>query len=218
MAPAPGDYVCLSVTDTGQGMDEATLARAGEPFFTTKGVGKGTGLGLAMVQGVAAQSGGRMRISSVRGEGTTVELWLPAATAQQTPVAAAAPAAPVASRPLRVLAVDDDVLVLFNTVAMLEELGHHVCQASSGHEAVALVRSGEPFDLVITDQAMPQMTGVQLAGAIRHERPELPILLATGYAELPSGAPTDLPRLGKPFFQHDLARAIAEVVRAGAPR
>jgi PAS domain S-box-containing protein len=207
-----GDYVRLGIADTGQGMDEETLAHAGEPFFTTKGVGKGTGLGLAMVQGLAAQSGGRLTLKSVKGQGTTAELWLRASPTERSPDAPAAARVEAATRPLRVLAVDDDVLVLFNTVAMLEDLGHQVCEATSGHEALARVKSGEPLDLVITDQAMPEMTGMQLASAIRQEHPELAILLATGYADLPlGGRQTDLPRLAKPFLQHELAQAIADV-------
>ena len=166
---AAGAYVRLGVADTGHGMDEETLAHAGEPFFTTKGVGKGTGLGLAMVQGLAAQSGGRLTLKSAIGEGTTAELWLPVSTVERTPYAPASPIMASAPRTLRVLAVDDDVLVLFNTVAMLEDLGHQVRQAASGREALAWVESGEPLDLVITDQAMPQMTGLQLAGAIRQQ-------------------------------------------------
>jgi len=207
-----GDYVRLGIADTGQGMDEETLAHAGEPFFTTKGVGKGTGLGLAMVQGLAAQSGGRLTLKSVEGQGTRAELWLRAAPTERSPDAPAATRVEAATRPLRVLAVDDDVLVLFNTVAMLEDLGHQVCEATSGHEALARVKSGEPLDLVITDQAMPEMTGMQLASAIRQEHPELAVLLATGYADLPlGGGQTDLPRLAKPFLQHELAQAIADV-------
>lgn len=150
-------------------------------------------------------------MKSVQGEGTTAELWLQVAEVEGSPSAPAAPVEEHATRPLRVLAVDDDVLVLFNTVTMLEDLGHKVSQAGSGHEALALVKSGEPFDLVITDQAMPQMTGLQLAIAIGQERPALPILLATGYAELPPDARPNLPRLSKPFLQRQLANAIAEV-------
>ena len=213
--PAAGDVVCLAVTDDGEGMDAETLARAGEPFFTTKGVGKGTGLGVAMVHGVAAQSGGRLVLKSVKGEGTTAELWLPVSQPGVAQIAPASPALERPTRPLRVLAVDDDVLVLLNTVAMLEDLGHQVCQADSGREALELVRSGKCFDLVISDQAMPQMSGLQLAGAIREELPAQPILLATGYAEAPAGAEIDLPRLSKPFLQHDLARAIAGVEGCG---
>jgi CheY-like chemotaxis protein len=113
-------------------------------------------------------------------------------------------------RPLVVVAVDDDSLVLMNTASMLEDLGHKVFEASSGREALDILRREKTIDLVISDQAMPYMTGLQLAEAIKIEWPRLPIILATGYSELPSGA--DLPKLAKPFLQHDLAKAIAGVV------
>ncbi|MCW0235459.1 MAG: PAS domain S-box protein [Ferrovibrio sp.] len=208
----PGRYVCLSVTDRGEGMDEATLKRATEPFFTTKGIGKGTGLGLSMVHGLAEQSGGRLLLHSRRGEGTTVELWLPqaAAEAERKPRDRAAATAAAAIRPLTVLAVDDDRLVLMNTVAILEDLGHTVLEATSGQQALEVLRQHATLDLLITDQAMPHMTGLQLARAVHAERPALPIILATGYAEMP--ADIALPKLAKPFFQEDLARAIADAV------
>ena len=210
---APGRYVCLSVTDSGEGMDEATLAQATEPFFTTKGVGKGTGLGLSMVHGMTEQSGGRLVLKSRKGEGTTAELWLPVAAA--VPVAADPPASSVAARApgtLTVLVVDDDGLVLMNTAAMLEDLGHRVFEAISGNEALAILRREPAIDLVITDQAMPGMTGVQLAEAIRAEWPDMPFILATGYAEIPADA--GLPRLGKPFSQSELAASIAATMQA----
>ena len=209
---AAGDYVRIALTDTGEGMDEETLARAAEPFFTTKGVGKGTGLGLAMVHGVAAQSGGQLVMRSRKGEGATAELWLAVAVSEPVP-AAPTGAEEAAGTRLTVLAVDDDALVLLSTAYMLEDLGHEVIKANSAIEALAVLRSGRPVDLVITDQAMPKMTGVQLAEAIRAERPGLPVLLATGYAELPAGADPGLPRLAKPFLQKELALAVC---RTGA--
>lgn len=210
---APGRYVCLSVTDNGEGMDEATLKRAAEPFFTTKGIGKGTGLGLSMVHGLAEQSGGRLLLSSKKGEGTTAELWLPLAEVTATPGDAARTgnAGQTAMRPLTVLAVDDDRLVLMNTVAMLEEMGHTVLEATSGHQALEILRQHATLDLLITDEAMPQMTGLQLAKTVQAERPGLPIILATGYAEVPRDA--TLPKLSKPFFQEDLVRAVAAAVQ-----
>jgi PAS domain S-box-containing protein len=209
----PGRYVCLSVTDSGEGMDEATLKRAAEPFFTTKGVGKGTGLGLSMVHGLAEQSGGRLVLSSEQGKGTTAELWLPLAqTAVAQTVVAATEAGPqTATRPLTVLAVDDDRLVLMNTVAMLEEMGHSVLEATSGPLALEILRQHSSIDLLITDEAMPQMTGLQLARIVQAERPGLPIILATGYAEVPRES--TLPKLSKPFFQEDLVRAVAAAVQ-----
>jgi PAS domain S-box-containing protein len=212
----PGRYVCLSVTDTGEGMDEATLARAMEPFFTTKGVGKGTGLGLSMVQGLAQQSGGGLVLKSRPGTGTTVELWLPAAEPKSDVAASIEETSAVepepAARTLCVLAVDDDPLVLLNTVAILEDLGHRVFEATSGVQALDILRREKTIELVITDQAMPHMTGAELARAIKAERPDLPIILATGYAELADVDPALL-RLSKPFRQEDLARALMLAVR-----
>jgi PAS domain S-box-containing protein len=208
-----GAYVRLAVADTGVGMDAETLARAAEPFFTTKGVGKGTGLGLPMIHGLAKQSGGDMRLSSRPGEGSTVELWLPVADAvEATPAAAASLAIPEPMAGLHILAIDDDPLVLLNTVAMLADLGHHPLEAGSGEEALALLRSGAQIDLVISDQAMPGMSGAELAEEVARLRPGLPFLLATGYAELPSGIGVALPKLNKPFTQAQLAACVAEVV------
>ncbi len=202
-----GNYICLRVTDTGQGMDEETLRRATEPFFTTKGVGKGTGLGLSMVHGFAEQSGGRLILHSQKDMGTTAELWLPIAKASAQP-AAPAQAAPAKSRPLTILAVDDDALVLMNTVGMLEDLGHTVFEACSGKEALEILRREDSVDLVVTDQAMPKMTGTELAKVIRSEWPDIPVLLATGYADMVARDDIGLPQLTKPYLQHDLAAAI----------
>ena len=205
-----GNYIRLSVIDEGEGMDEDTLARAREPFFTTKGIGKGTGLGLSMVHGFAEQCGGSLIISSERGSGTTVSLWLPVATEEedaiddehqgQSPVA-------TSDQPLVILAVDDDDLVLTNTAGMLEELGHTVFQAGSGADAMRMLAEGE-VDLVITDHAMPHMTGAQLADALDESHPGLPVIIITGYAELPPHATKRL-RLDKPFRQAELARMLS---------
>jgi PAS domain S-box-containing protein len=211
----PGHYVCLSVADTGEGMDEATLARATEPFFTTKGVGKGTGLGLSMVQGLAEQLGGRLVLKSRPGDGTTAEIWLPAAETK----APAVPDKPVpekvtiGTRPLVVLVVDDDSLVLGNTAAMLDDLGHTILEATSAKQALDVLRGGRMIDLVITDHAMPHVTGSELARQIRSEWPGLPIILATGYADLPT-LRTDFPVLAKPFGQAELSEAIAQALQA----
>ena len=210
---APGRYLCLSVTDSGEGMDAATLARAMDPFFTTKGVGKGTGLGLPMVSGLAEQSGGRLFLHSQLGTGTTAELWLPLAPL------AAGPAVDKrllhnlethgsATRSLTVLAVDDDALVLVNTAAMLEDLGHRVFEAASGRQALEILSRESQIDLVITDQAMPGMTGFQLAEIVKARWPDIGIILATGYAELTPGTGAALPRLSKPFRQRELAETI----------
>ncbi len=210
---APGLYMCLSVSDTGDGMDAETLRRATEPFFTTKGVGKGTGLGLPMVHGMVEQSGGSFTLKSRPGEGTTAELRLPIADRPPQPVLAG-PRAPseagIRQAPLVVLPVDDDFLVLTNTIAMLEDLGHTAIAAASGQEALAILKE-QKVDLVITDQAMPHMTGAQLAEAIKSEWPDLPVILATGYAEMEPGLASGLPRLSKPFTERDLAVEIAKL-------
>ncbi|NEI25725.1 hybrid sensor histidine kinase/response regulator [Rhizobium ruizarguesonis] len=210
---SPGRYVRIAVIDEGEGMDAKTLEQAITPFFTTKGVGKGTGLGLSMVQGLASQSGGRLMMKSSLGEGTTAELWFPVAAVEQgTEAAADRPQQEEnASRRLRIVAVDDDGLVLMNTTLMLEDLGHTVFEAMAGPEALDILRK-QQVDLVICDHAMPRMTGAQLAEAIRSEWPDMPIILATGYAEIPEGAGiVDLPRLGKPFSQAQLAEAISRI-------
>ena len=209
-----GRYVCLSMQDTGEGMDKATLARAMEPFFTTKGVGRGTGLGLSMIHGMTEQSGGRFVLKSRKGAGTTAEIWLPAAKPAKAADDAERSAKDNAprTRPLVVLAVDDDGLVLMNTTVMLQDMGHTVFEATSGNQALDILRRERSVDLVITDHAMPKMTGVQLASAIKAERPGIPIILATGYAELPPGVDTELPKLGKPFRQQELMQAVAAAI------
>lgn len=207
----PGRYVRLSVSDNGAGMDETTLRRAVEPFFTTKQPGKGTGLGLSMVHGLAEQFGGGFVLRSRVGEGTTAELWLPAdETAAHTAEPAPRTEKDVPAQPkLAVLAVDDDPLVLTNTVAMLEDLGHVCFAAASADEALAILEAQNGIDLVVTDQVMPHATGLQLAKTIRKRWPELPIMLATGYAEIGPEQAMKLPRLSKPFTQAELAAEIA---------
>jgi PAS domain S-box-containing protein len=217
----PGNYVCFAVVDAGEGMDEETLARAADPFFTTKGVGKGTGLGLSMVHGLAEQSGGRLTITSKKGAGTTVELWFPVAEVEAQAQPAGEPLLETphdAKRTLRVLAVDDDALVLMNTAAMLEDEGHSVIEAFSGDNALKVLRSGEKVDLIITDQAMPRMTGLELIKLVKADWPTLPIIMATGYAELPAGAASALVRLSKPFTQAQLANAITTATSMALPR
>jgi PAS domain S-box-containing protein len=214
---APGEYVCLCVTDAGEGMDESTLARAMEPFFTTKGIGKGTGLGLPMVHGLAQQSGGHFELKSKKGAGTTAELWLPVASADPAKMPTETPQAMATrTRPLSILAVDDDSLVLMNTVAMLEELGHKVFEAGSGKEALNILHR-ENIDMLITDQAMPHMTGAELAEAVAEKWPNIPIIIATGYAELPDGGSFALVKLSKPFGSDDLEQAVAEAAHRQRP-
>jgi len=212
-ALVPGRYVCLSVTDTGEGMDETTLASAMDPFFTTKGLGKGTGLGLSMVHGFIAQLGGRFVLKSQKDQGTTAQLWLPVATANTTAVLVAdEPAAADVPR-LCVLVVDDDSLVRTSTCLLLEDLGHRVISATSGVQALEVFVGQKGIDLVITDMAMPQMSGAQLADAIRTLDPNVPIVLATGYAERLEGFAAKLPRLSKPFTQLNLVEVIASAMK-----
>ncbi len=209
---APGNYVCIFVKDDGEGMDEHVLTRAMEPFFTTKGVGKGTGLGLSMVHGLAEQCGGKLLLKSRKGEGTTAEIWLSAFEAPSVDVPTEkTEELPEATASLVILAVDDDSLVLTNTAAMLEELGHEVLQASSGRQALQILADNK-VDLVLTDYAMPEVTGAQLADTIRASWPGVPIVMVSGYAELPAGTAAGLPRLSKPFREDQLARSIGDAV------
>ncbi|MDO9370848.1 MAG: PAS domain S-box protein [Sphingopyxis sp.] len=207
---APGRYVRLTVADNGAGMDADTLARAADPFFTTKGIGKGTGLGLSMVHGFAQQLGGALEIESELGKGTSAHIWLPISHADAAgPVIDLATAEMPESRRQRILVVDDDAIILMNTAALLEDLGHEVLEANSGAEALALLRAHHDIGILITDQAMPGITGSELISVARAERPDLPVILATGYGETPSEVGQALQRLGKPFGQKDLERAIA---------
>ena len=206
-----GHYVRLSVTDTGMGMDKATLARAIEPFFSTKGIGKGTGLGLSMVHGLAAQLGGGLTIRSEPGQGTTVELWLPISA---EPVEEAGAVRPVpASHGVRgrVLLVDDEDLVRMSTADMLGDLGFEVIEAGSAEEALRHVEDGMDLDLLVTDHLMPGMSGADLARRVQPLRPGLPVLIVSGYAEV-EGIASDLPRLVKPFRARELAEQIAAIV------
>ncbi|MBI0536618.1 PAS domain-containing hybrid sensor histidine kinase/response regulator [Roseomonas sp. KE2513] len=209
--PPGGDCLVILVSDDGAGMDAETLARATEPFFTTKGVGRGTGLGLSMVHGLCAQSGGALRLVSAPGQGTTAEIWLPRAEpgseAAPAPVALL-PALPAARR-LSVLLVDDDPLVLASNAALLADLGHTAREVESAAAALEALAAGPLPDLVITDHAMPGMTGAELAARLAALHPGLPVILATGYADLTAGEAPEVPRLDKPFGRDALAAALA---------
>lgn len=208
-------YLRLSVHDTGVGMDEQTLKKAIEPFFSTKPRGKGTGLGLSSVHGLATQLGGKFDLQSSPGRGTTATLWLPVADGTDAPSdhpdqadAVDGPAAKAAT----ILVVDDDALIALSTVDMLEDLGHTVIEANSAKEALDIIDTGRPIDLLITDHVMPGMTGLQLAEIVRNKRPKLPILLATGYAEMPEGNSLQLPRLSKPYRQAQLDEHVTRLL------
>ncbi len=205
----PGHYVQLSVADTGVGMDDVTLARAVEPFFSTKGVGKGTGLGLSMVHGLALQLNGTLGITSRPGEGTRVDLLLPIS---------ASPAEAVDERREiephkglgQALLVDDEDLVRMSTADMLVDLGYEVIEASSADEALALIAEGLRPDILVTDHLMPGMSGAELAHELRAGRPNLRVLIVTGYAE-EQGIEATLPRLTKPFRLTELAEMLIDL-------
>ena len=207
----PGAYLRLSVVDTGIGMDEATLARAVEPFYSTKELGKGTGLGLSMVHGLAAQLGGAFIMTSQPGQGTRADLYLPVADGavseapRRMPVQESSP-----GRCLSILLVDDEDLVRAGTAEMLREMGHRVTEASGGAEALAALQNGVAPDAVVTDYMMPRMNGGELATRLHAQRPRLPVLVVTGYAG--GDLELNLPQLPKPFRQADLAAALTELV------
>ncbi len=182
---ACGGYLRLSVTDTGGGMSSATLARASEPFFTTKPLGRGTGLGLAMARGFAQHSGGGFTIQSALGQGTTVSLWFPQAASERIADGRPPAARPIGelSDPLRVLIVDDDAMVRDVLVGEMKERGYRVIQAGDGLDALAQIDQGVSLDLLISDFAMPGMNGLTLIQEVRRRRPELPVLLLTGFAD-----------------------------------
>jgi PAS domain S-box-containing protein len=203
--------VCISIKDAGEGMDELTLSRAMEPFFTTKGVGKGTGLGLSMVHGMAQQLGGNLLLKSKKGEGTTAELWIPISTAGAEAPESASFSMAAAQQKRVVLAVDDDALVLLNLAEMLEDLGHEAVEATSGKAALELLHARADIDLVITDQAMPGMTGLELSRAAKSLRAGIPIIIATGYADLPAEPGLTFTKLAKPYLQRDLINAMDAV-------
>ncbi|MBY9062530.1 response regulator [Sphingomonas yunnanensis] len=210
---APGRFVRLSISDDGIGMDEATLARATDPFFTTKEVGKGTGLGLSMVHGLAAQSGGQLVITSRLTAGTTVDLYLPAT--RMSDMAALTCEEPSCAEPgaaMTILVVDDEPLVLENTAALLEELGHTVRLAASGPIALAQMEAGLRVDVLVTDQMMPGMTGTLVAQRARLLQPGLKVLIVSGYAEIGDREKLRFPLLQKPFDRSALARAVRQLV------
>jgi signal transduction histidine kinase/ActR/RegA family two-component response regulator len=208
----PG-FAAISITDSGIGMDAETVARAMEPFFTTKTVGKGTGLGLSQVYGFAVQSGGALDIDSVPGRGTTVRLRLPCT---KLPVEPSMQSGVVDNGWRgRILFVEDNADVAAFSQTLLEELGHKVLYAQTAEAALELTERGAPFDLVFSDIVMPGMSGFDLAEQVQRLRPGTPILLATGYSERLNGeGSAGLPILAKPYSLDELATAIARAIGA----
>jgi len=209
-----GDYVVLSVRDEGCGIPTEILEQVMEPFFTTKEMGKGTGLGLSTVYGFAQQSGGAMRIDSKVGEGTTVEIWLPRAPevpdAEQIEELTSGLQA-ATQVPLRILLADDHPGVRATTIALLQDLGHSVAEAGDGSTLLALMRqSPESYDLIISDYAMPLVSGTDVISGARDLNPDIPCIIITGYAETVSIArrPEDVQVLTKPFTPQQLCDAI----------
>jgi PAS domain S-box-containing protein len=210
----PGDYVCVTVADTGHGMAPAVAARAIEPFYSTKALGKGTGLGLAQVYGIARQAGGTLRIESKEGKGTRVHILLPATDAAASDRATAATEArpPGASGGATILVIDDDGDVRAFLANSLEGLGHKVVSAASGEEGLRCLAEAAP-DLALIDYAMPGMNGADVARAARGACPGLPIVFVTGFAEseqLEGALGPDVPVLRKPFSIADLVAAVEE--------
>jgi len=214
----PGDYVLVSVADTGSGMSEEVRAKAFEPFFTTKEVGKGSGLGLSMVHGLAVQSGGNVFIDSRLGYGTTVRVYLPRAAAEPA-VAAPQPTTSVPRGPAAtILVVDDDPDVRDIAVHGLREFGYRVVEAASGSAALELLGTNGPVDLVLIDVAMPGMNGIETIRRARQQLPQLKALFVSGYADTTAIAPIgDDPLLQKPYVLDKLATAIDTALRMSPP-
>jgi PAS domain S-box-containing protein len=214
---SPSEYVCIAVADSGVGMSDAVLARACEPFFTTKEPGRGSGLGLSQVYGVARQSGGDIAISSALGKGTTVEIYLPRSAAASRPamLRGMAPARRAGNRTTTILIVDDQPDVRDVAVAHLEALGYQVVQAANGRTALALIEQGGAIDVLIADYAMAEMTGVALARAARKKSPGLAIVIMTGYLDISDidAQMPDAELLKKPFRISELAKAVERALR-----
>jgi CheY-like chemotaxis protein len=210
---ADGDFVMVSVSDTGTGMTDEIVNRAFEPFFTTKPVGRGTGLGLSQVYGIAKQTGGTVSISTKLGQGTTVTVYLPRTTA--TPLLRDPESPDQAVFPVReatILVVDDDRDVRELAVSCLESLGYRVLAADGGHAAINAIAGGTPVDLVLIDIAMPDINGVEAKRAILAERPGLPFLFMTGYVGPTKLDPLEQRVLKKPFTIAELAGKVEEVL------
>jgi CheY-like chemotaxis protein len=209
---ALGPAVRVVVEDNGPGMTPEVLERAFEPFFTTKAVGLGSGLGLSIVHGIVTKHGGIVIASSRPGEGARFEICLPARPTRAVTAVIIESVAPSCVRKLRVLCVDDEPAVLRVLAQVLERAGHQVTTAASPHQALrALEASPTEFDVVITDQTMPQLTGIELAAQVYELRPDMPVILLSGYAEaewLKAATPNVRSFVRKPFDPRELAKAV----------
>jgi PAS domain S-box-containing protein len=215
--PAQGDYVEIKVADTGVGMEAGTLARAFEPFFTTKETGRGSGLGLSQVLGFAKQSGGGVRLMSVPGVGTSVQVFLPRAANRPTQTTGESSVFVNGHASARVLLVDDEAPVREVIAQTLRDLGHHVVEAGSGGAALAIMEGDPSLDVALLDFAMPGMNGAELARQIRTRHPGVCVLFVTGYAETEELADiADERIIKKPLRQADLARKLQTALAAHA--
>jgi CheY-like chemotaxis protein len=215
----PSDYVVISVTDTGVGMNKETLQHAFEPFFTTKEAGRGSGLGLSIVHGFAAQSGGLVEIASTPGEGTKVDLWLPRAGSKTSRCVPTDPDPSISEAShARILVCDDDLGVLTFVATVLRDNGHVVWEADTPSEALAIVEREQPLDLLLVDYAMPGMNGIAVIDRARACQRELNVILMSGHADvLRSGGVSGIPLLAKPFKVADLRQRICEVLLVPSP-
>jgi PAS domain S-box-containing protein len=218
--PLAGDFVALSLTDTGGGIPAEHLSKVFEPFFTTKDVGKGTGLGLSQVHGFAHQSGGTVTIGSEIGRGTVITLYLPRSDAPPSvaPLAAEAPAPAAGRGEGTVLVVEDNPEVAEVTATLFEHLGYRVLRAPDANDALARLQQAPGIDLVFTDVVMPgSMNGVALAQEIRRRHPQIPILLTSGYSDAAHAAEIRFALLRKPYDVAALERAIAGALAQASP-
>jgi CheY-like chemotaxis protein len=213
-----GDYLRITVSDTGHGMDEATRERIFEPFFTTKAIGQGTGMGLAVVYGIIADFGGSISVDSRVGYGTTFQIYLPKfASHPQNEEATEKALLPGTER---ILLIEDEEVIAHVTTEMLESFGYQVIAQTNSVEAVALFRCApDQFDLVITDLTMPRLTGIEVAVELLRLRPDLPLLLISGTGEVLTLAMVESlgfrSYLSKPFTPNDLSWAIRQILDEG---
>jgi PAS domain S-box-containing protein len=215
----PGDYVVVSVTDTGTGMSEEVAAKAFDPFFTTKPIGQGTGLGLSMIYGFLRQTGGQVRIFSQLGQGTTVKLYLPRHQGAVEPIGTGVKRQVAAGQGETVMVVEDDAAVRMLVVDVLEGLGYDVIHAADGRQAILLLEDSPPITLLVTDVGLPGINGRQVAELARKQRPDLKVLFVTGYAEQAADRSSFLDEgmemITKPFAVDALAEKVQGMIKAG---